>query len=121
MPILSSLRRSRRACIEPSFHHVKRILPIPIEKAALILVDVWSTHYIPSWLARARHVTETKIVPLIEAARDIGLTIIHAPSPFIADRYLKGPPAPVTTIDPPPPNWPPPAFRGIYRSGEHAP
>ncbi|HZP81796.1 MAG TPA: cysteine hydrolase family protein [Chthonomonadaceae bacterium] len=107
-------------CVESSFHFVERTLPIPLEQAALVLVDVWSTHYIDSWLARARQVTAQKIVPLMEAARNAGLTIIHGPSPFIADRYLKAPPAPKITLEPPPPDWPPPAFRGIYRSGEYA-
>jgi hypothetical protein len=35
-------------CVEANFHHVERRLPIPIEQAALVLVDVWSTHYIDS-------------------------------------------------------------------------
>jgi nicotinamidase-related amidase len=107
-------------CVEASFHHVERVLQIPVAQAALVLVDVWSTHYIDSWLRRAKEVTETKIVPLLSAARKIGLTIIHGPSPFVADRYLKAPPPPVVTTEPPPPDWPPPDFRGIYRSGEYA-
>lgn len=107
-------------CVESHFHFVERTLPIPVGQSALILVDIWATHYIDSWLARARRITETKIVPLMEAARKAGVTVIHGPSPFIADRYLKAPPAPVVTTDPPPPEWPPPAFRGIYRSGEYA-
>jgi len=108
-------------CLEQNFHYVERSLPVPVDQAALVLVDVWSTHYIPSWLARARDVTEKKIVPLMDAARRVGMTVVHAPSPFVADRYLKGPPPPVTTVEPPPPDWPPPAFRGIYRAGEYAP
>jgi nicotinamidase-related amidase len=85
-----------------------------------VLVDVWSTHYIDSWLRRARDVTQTKIVPLLEAARRARLLTIHAPSPFIADRYLAGPQPAVVVTDPAPPDWPPPAFRSIYRTGEYA-
>ena len=99
-------------CVEQKFHHVERTLPLPLDQTALVLVDVWSTHYIDTWLARAKEVTRTRIAPLLEAARRIGLTVIHAPSPFIADRYLKGPPRAVTTVEPAPPNWPPAAFRG---------
>jgi len=60
-------------CDETNFHFVKRTLPVPVAEAALVLVDVWSTHYIDSWLARARQVTQEKIVPLLEAARRIGV------------------------------------------------
>src|SRR5579872_4469221 len=92
-------------CVERDFHFVERTLPIPIEQAALVLVDVWSTHYIESWLRRAAEITQSKIVPLMEAARKAGMTVIHGPSPFIANRYLKAPPPPTTTIEPPPPDW----------------
>jgi nicotinamidase-related amidase len=107
-------------CVESSFHFVERVLPVPIDQAALVLVDVWATHYIDSWLQRASDITRTRIVPAMEAARKAGMTIIHGPSPYIADRYVKAPPAPKTVTDPPPPDWPPPAFRGSYRSGEYA-
>jgi len=51
-------------CVELNFGYVKRVLPIPLEEAALVLVDVWNTHYISSWLARATQVIYDKIVPL---------------------------------------------------------
>lgn len=108
------------ACVERHFHFVERDLPLPVAQTALILVDVWSTHYIDSWLARSRQITQEKIVPLLAAARGIGMTVIHAPCPQVADRYTSAPrsaPAPPN----PRPDWPPPAFRGIYRSGEYAP
>jgi nicotinamidase-related amidase len=105
-------------CDEHNFHFVERTLPIPLEQAALVLVDVWRTHYIDSWLNRASKVTRTKIVPLLEAARRVGMTVIHGPSPPIADRYVKAPPTPPS--QPSGADWPPRNFRGIYRSGEHA-
>jgi len=109
-------------CEEKNFHHIERTLPIPVEQAALVLVDVWNVHYIDSWLQRAAEVTRTKIVPLMEAARQVGLTLIHAPSPYIVEKrgYATAKPE---LASPPPPSaeeWPPPAFRGIYRSGEFA-
>ena len=111
------------SCDEPNFGFVERRLPIPVEQSALVLVDVWSTHYIDSWLQRAGQVTREKIVPLLRAAHRLGMTTIHAPSPRVVESYhpeSMPPPAPPT---PPAPasDWPPSAFRGIYRSGEHAP
>jgi nicotinamidase-related amidase len=108
-------------CVEANFHHVERRLPIPIEQAALVLVDVWSTHYIDSWRQRAGAVTQEKIVPLLDAARGIGLTVIHAPSPQVAQRYqTTGPPPAVTLSSAAAVEWPPCEFRGLYRRGEHA-
>jgi nicotinamidase-related amidase len=107
-------------CIERNFQHVGHVLPVPLEQAALVLVDLWSTHYIDSWLRRAQEVTLTRILPLMQAAREAGLTVIHGPSPPVADRYVQAPP-PVPGPPDPAPDWPPRGFRGIYRSGEYAP
>jgi len=107
------------ACVEANFGFVERVLPVPLNQSALVLVDVWSTHYIDSWLERARRMTAATIVPILAAARGAGMTVIHAPSPFIADRYLPAPEAPApreqSLFE-----WPPADFRGIYRGGEYA-
>lgn len=105
-------------CVESNFGFVERRLPLPVAQTALVLVDIWSTHYIDTWLARAQDVTREKVVPLLEAARQMGMTVIHGPSPFIAKRYKEEPKAP--SAPPTGPDWPPRAFRGIYRSGEYA-
>jgi nicotinamidase-related amidase len=102
-------------CVEANFHFVERALPLPVSETALILVDVWSTHYIESWLARAREVTRAKIVPVLEAARRVDMTVIHGPSPFVANRYADPPASAPATFSGP--DWPPADFRGIYRSG----
>jgi nicotinamidase-related amidase len=102
--------------VESEFDHVERCLPIPVEQAAVVLVDVWSTHYIDSWLQRASQVTQARIVPILEAARRVGLCVIHAPSPKVAERYGVSPSPPSA----PEPDWPPPAFRSICRAGEYA-
>src|SRR5438128_672694 len=83
-------------CVERNFQYVEHEVPFPVEQSALVLVDVWRTHYIDSWLARAAAVTQARIVPLMEAARRIGMTVIHGPSPPIADRYVKAPAAPAS-------------------------
>jgi nicotinamidase-related amidase len=106
-------------CVEANFHHVERSLPIPVEQAALVLVDVWSTHYIDSWLQRAGEVTRSQIVPLLEAARRVGMTIVHAPSPQVAKKYGAPPSAPVASRRSPD-DWPPAEFRGLYRAGAYA-
>jgi nicotinamidase-related amidase len=107
-------------CIESNFHYVERCLPIPVEQAALVLVDVWSTHYVDSWFQRAAEVTQTKVVPLLDAARQVGMTIAHAPSPFIVEKrgYETAKPEISSQSSRPASDWPPAAFRGIYRSGK---
>jgi nicotinamidase-related amidase len=101
-------------CVEPNFHYVERLLEIPVEQAALVLVDVWSTHYIESWLERARTITRSRIVPALEAARQAGLTVIHAPSPPVARRYGVDSLSSSSS-----PDWPPGEFRS--RAGEYRP
>lgn len=108
-------------CDERSFHHVERELPIPLDRAALVLVDVWSTHYIDSWIRRAAEVVRTKIVPLLAAARSVGMAIVHAPSPFVVEKRGYGAPEPTPAPSrPSDADWPPSSFRSIYRSGEFA-
>ena len=115
-------------CVEKNFGFVHRTLPLPVEQTALVLVDVWSTHYIASWLARAAAVTRGKIVPALDAARRIGMTVIHGPSPFVADRYARAPaPFSEDTVGSGSGShgdghgeWPPADFRGIYRGGHFA-
>jgi nicotinamidase-related amidase len=104
--------------VEANFQFVERDLPLPVDQTALVLVDVWSTHYIDSWLARAKAVTEARIVPILESAREIDMTIIHAPSPPVADRYADAPE--LTRPEHTGPDWPPADFRGIYRRGPYA-
>lgn len=107
-------------CVESNFQHVERELAIPVQQAAIVLVDVWSTHYIDSWLRRGEEITQTRIVPLLEAARGAGMTVIHGPSPAVAERYSPAPPAEPIDSSAPAPDWPPADFRGVYRDGEFA-
>ncbi len=113
-------------CREENF--IRREIPmsLPVNQTALVLVDMWNIHFIESWIERAREVTESVIVPALNAAREAGLAIVHAPSPEVARKYhqfakLK-PPSPE-----PEPDWPPAEFRrrrGIYaayRGPRHQP
>jgi nicotinamidase-related amidase len=59
----------------------------PVDQIALVMVDVWSDHYVKTHLDRGRDITLKRIVPVAEAFRAIGATVIHAPSPDCAKRY----------------------------------
>jgi len=54
---------------------------IPLNQAALVLVDVWNNHYLADTAARAEAIIQQRIRPLLAACRRAGLPVIHAPSP----------------------------------------
>lgn len=95
--------------------HVK--MPLPAGQTALVLVDLWDNHFIESWLERAEQITREAVVPVLAAAREVGLTIVHAPSPPVAEQFeeLKKHAPPMPSV---PPAWPPAEFRS--RQGEYA-
>jgi nicotinamidase-related amidase len=113
-------------CREENFVRREVTMPLPVEQTAFLLIDVWNNHFIESWAERAREVTVRVIVPALAAARQAGLTIIHAPGIREAVHYPQlarhTPPAPE-----PEPNWPPAEFRrregayAIYRGPRHQP
>jgi nicotinamidase-related amidase len=92
-------------------------MPLPVKQTAFVLVDVWNVHFIESWIERAKDITINKVIPALNAAREAGLTIVHAPCPEVARQYRQleqhTPPTPSS-----PPDWPPPEFRS--RSGQYA-
>lgn len=104
-------------CREENFIRREIDMVLPVEQTALVLVDLWDAHFIESWIERAEKVTRQAVVPVIDAARDAGITIVHAPSPGVAEQFPQlgrhTPPAPVS-----PPDWPPPEFRS--REGPYA-
>lgn len=59
----------------------------PVDGVALVLVDVWSDHYVKSHLDRGREITLTRISPVLEAFRKVGALVVHAPSPDCAKKY----------------------------------
>ncbi len=109
-------------CREENFVRRDLNFPLPIEQTALVLIDLWDIHHIESWVARAGAMTRDIIVPLIDKARDAGITIVFAPSPEV----VYGHPGKYNVYEgctPPPepgpvPTWPPEEFRG--RQGEYA-
>ena len=100
-------------------HFIRREVDmrLAVDETALVLVDLWDNHFIESWLERAERVTKEAVVPVIEAARSAGLTIVHAPSPSVAvqfpqlERHALAEPEPEA-------DWPPAAFR--QRAGDYA-
>ena len=100
-------------------HFIRRHvqMELPVDQTAPVLVDLWDNHFIESWLERADRITREAVVPVLEQARRTGLTIVHAPSPAVAEQFdqLKQhvPPLPGAESD-----WPPVAFRS--RQGAYA-
>jgi nicotinamidase-related amidase len=86
---------------------------LPAAHTALILVDVWSEHYITTHLARGAQITGERIAPLMQAFANNGAQVIHAPSPNCEPRYAHlvpeeaGPRRSVSPED----TWPPSDFR----------
>jgi nicotinamidase-related amidase len=86
------------------------------DECGLVLVDCWDRHYLESHLERTDQITGDRIAPVIDACREAGIAVIHAPSPPTARKYLQwvayagdselGP-----TTSSPPGDWPPQAFR----------
>ena len=103
-------------CRETEFIRREIEMPLPINETALILVDLWNVHFIESWIERAKQVTVECVVPVIDAARKIGMTVVHAPSPSVAEQYPQlqrhKPPQPSA-----PNTWPPQEFSS--RSGDY--
>ena len=102
---------------EEFFVRRETTMSLPVGQTALVLVDVWNNHFIESWLERASQVTRDAVVPVLEAARTAGLTIVHAPSPEVAAQFDQ-----LARQRPPPrepePDWPPADFRN--RQGAYA-
>ena len=108
------------ACREEHFRRREVSMPLPVAQTALVLVDIWNTHFIESWRDRAEHVTVAAIVPVLAAARQAGLTIVHAPSVRVAAQYSQAQCYRSAAGRTPasPPEWPPAAFRS--RTGPYA-
>ena len=109
-------------CRETAFIRREFEMPLPVDETALVLVDLWNVHFIESWIERAAQITTECVVPVIDAARQAGLTIVHAPSPPVAEQYpqLKRHKSPDRngSGNPTPTTWPPSDFRS--REGDYA-
>ena len=100
--------------LEKNTGHANLDWNIPVSQCALVLLDVWSKHYLKEPEDRAEKIINDKYVPLLNKCRESGMSIIHAPSPQVAVKH----PNWVKLIseielNPVPDNWPPKEFRGL--------
>ena len=56
-------------------------LKVPPEQAGIVLVDCWDIHITASHVERTSQICRERIRPVLDACREIGVTVIHAPSP----------------------------------------
>jgi nicotinamidase-related amidase len=56
-------------------------------EAALVLVDCWDIHPITTHHNRSAEICSGRIAPVVEACREAGVAVIHAPSPPQARNY----------------------------------
>ena len=91
-------------CTEENFERRSFVMPVELDRTALILVDMWDRHYVKSYSERAQEILRTSVVPVLEAARSVGMCIVHTPGPDIWDDMSALPPR----LDP---RWPPAQFK----------
>ncbi|MEE2659229.1 MAG: isochorismatase family protein [Candidatus Latescibacterota bacterium] len=88
---------------------------VPVPQVALVLVDVWQAHYLVDTGERAEQIIQNRLLPLIDACRQAGVAVVHAPSPPQAKSSSAWLQAPGWDRKPWPddPAWPPPDFRSF--------
>lgn len=104
--------------LETNTRHATLDWTVPVSQTALVLVDVWQRHYIKEPEERAGVIITDKLLPLLNACRKEGLTIIHAPSLPVAKQHSNWVNL-LTEEDVPKQDWPPISFlnkNGSYQS-----
>lgn len=74
-------------CREDNFRLGHREWTLPLAQCALVMVDCWDQHVVVSHLERGGRIAQRHILPVLEAFRDAGMLVVHAPSPEVADKY----------------------------------
>ncbi len=130
MPTLSLTARCRQMMfvsdpnVESNFHPAERAIELPVAQTGFVLVDIWDASDLPdaikpggiSFAERAGAITRERIVPALEAARELGLTVIHAPTANVSEHYrerCRVPDAPTAEAGPPR-DWPPAENRAAW-------
>ena len=72
---------------EEHFGYVHLPVSVSLEQAALVLVDCWDQIIVESFQERAERICDETIRPVLEASRSAGITVIHAPSPPVAEKF----------------------------------
>lgn len=60
---------------------------IPMNEIVLVLLDVWNYHFSTDTWARIEEICENKIKPMVDACREKGLRVIHAPASPVTNKY----------------------------------
>ncbi len=74
-------------CREENFGWHEKTVTVPAAQAALVLIDCWDRHPVESFVERATQVARQKILPTVEACREAGVLVVHAPAPQVARKY----------------------------------
>ena len=88
---------------EECFHHYTHEMAFERAEVAFVMVDLWNTGFGPrplshlgweaeynagkSFCDRAGEIEVTKILPMLEACREQGITVVHAPTRDIAVKH----------------------------------
>ncbi|MEM3485864.1 MAG: hypothetical protein QXI12_09610 [Candidatus Methanomethyliaceae archaeon] len=64
---------------EQDGREVYQVEEIPLSQLALILIDVWADHPNDGWKEREEININVALVPLLRAAREHGILIVHSP------------------------------------------
>lgn len=84
---------------------------LPLERTALVLVDVWGEHCLTTHIERTHRITVERIAPVLEGFRRAGNLVVHAPGPVCARYYPHWLEDEAEIPSAPKADWPPPEFR----------
>lgn len=73
--------------VEANLSHETCEWTIATDQVALVLVDCWDLHAISSYVERTDRISAEVLAPVAGACRDVGIAVIHAPSPGVAEHY----------------------------------
>ena len=107
---------------EQNHRYVHLDWDLPLSETALICLDIWNYDLREDMREIDDRITRERIVPVVAAARQHGLQIIHAPAPQVAQKspnWVKLIPESEKPQEawPNSPDWPPREFR--HKSGQY--
>ncbi|MBD3292862.1 MAG: isochorismatase family protein [Armatimonadia bacterium] len=110
--------------VESNFHTDDVAIELDPDETGFVLVDMWDASGLPdeikpggrSFCERAGRITRKAIAPALHAAREAGLTVIHAPTANVSEHYrdtCRVPDAPPAETGPDR-DWPPAEARQAW-------
>ncbi len=110
--------------VEGNFHTDEVMIELDPAQTGFVLVDMWDASDLPdeikpggiSFCERAGEITRTTTVPALKAAREAGLTVIHAPTANVSEHYRDTCRVPNAPVAAPPAarDWPPAEARAAW-------